>query len=239
LVIERDVRETAMKTGCNIIPTSTALAFAIGGLFCHAGIAGAAAQTPSILEEWTGVQPPKPPDVQPVRLDAAKTLLLVMDFNTTTCAAATRPRCVAALPGIGALMKAAREKNVLVIHTLSGTTTAADIPSPVAPIAGERLVAPRTDKLFGRMDKFFDSDLEDTIRARGIDTVLATGTSANGAVLYTVSGAAARKFRVIVPVDGMPADTAYQEQFTAYQFMTGPVIRGSITLTKVGLVSFQ
>ena len=195
-------------------------------------------EPPSILEDWTNVQPPRPPEVQPVKLDAAKTVLLVMDLNTTTCAAASRPRCVAALPGLGKLLSLARERNVLVIHTLSGTTTAADIPSEVAPRNGERVVAPRTDKLFGRMDKFFDSDLEESIRSRGIDTVLAVGTSANGAVLYTVSGAAARKFRVVVPVDGMPADTAYQEQFTAYQFLTGPVIRGNVILTKIGLVSF-
>ena len=192
----------------------------------------------SIIDDWGGVQVPPAPKVEAVKLDPAKTVLLVMDLNNNTCSLPGRPRCVAALPGLQVLLAAARAKGVLIIHTLSGVTTAADIPKEVAPLPGEQVVAPRTDKLFGRMDKFFDSDLESSLRAKGIDTVLAVGTSANGAVLYTVSGAAARKFKVVVPVDGMPADTAYQEQFTAYQFMTGPVIRGQVTLTTIRQVSF-
>lgn len=221
-----------------------------GGLFCLALLvsltpvftAPAKAQStdqhPTIIDEWAKIKPPPAPKIEAVKLDPAKTVLLVMDFNNNTCAAAARPRCAAALPGIHTLLAAARAKGVLVIHTLSGVTTAADIPKEVAPLPGERVIAPRTDELFGRMDKFFNSDLELSVRAKGIDTVLAVGTSANGAVLYTASGAAARKFKVVVPVDGMPADTAYQEQFTAYQFMTGPVIRGNIVLTKIDLVSF-
>lgn len=202
------------------------------------GLAQTSDQHHTIIEDWAKVEVPPAPKIEPIRLNPAKTLLLVMDFNNVTCAAAARPRCAAALPGIHTLLSSARAKGVLVIHTLSGTTTAADIPKEVAPIDSERVIAPRTDQLFGRMDKFFDSDLESSIREKNIDTVLAVGTSANGAVLYTASGAVARKFRVVVPVDGMPADTAYQEQFTAYQFMTGPVIRGNIILTQISLVSF-
>jgi nicotinamidase-related amidase len=208
----------------------------LGG--CEAALAQPADPHSTIIEEWSRVQAPPIPQVQPITLDPAKTLLLVMDFNKISCAPTSRPRCVAALPRLHALLVAARAKNALIIHTLSGTTTASDIPAQVAPLPGERVIEPRTDKPFGRMDKFFDSDLEASIRAKGIDTVLAVGTSANGAVLYTVSGAAARQFRVVVPVDGMPADTAYQEQFTAYQFVTAPVIRGSIVLTKIDMVSF-
>ena len=200
--------------------------------------ARAAAQPQTIIDEWANIQAPPAPEIKAVTLDPKKTLLLVMDFNNKTCSTQARPRCVAALPRLHDLLAAARAKNVLVVHTSSGTTTAADIPEDVAPLPGERVIAPRTDQLFGRMDKFFASDLESSIRAKGIDTVLAVGTSANGAVLYTVSGAAARKFKVVVPVDGMPADTAYQEQFTAYQFLTGPVIRGHITLTKISLITF-
>jgi nicotinamidase-related amidase len=214
----------------------------IAGAASYAPPGAAAAQTapsPDIMDEWKRVVPPAPPEIKQVRLQPAKTVLLVMDFNTGTCALTSRPRCVAALPNVSRLLSLARSKDVLIIHTLSGTTTSADIPAEVAARADERVVAPRTDKLFGRMDKFFDSDLEETLRSKGIDTVLAVGTSANGAVLYTVSGAAARKFRVIVPVDAMPADTAFQEQFTAYQFMTAPVVRGNVTLTKSTLVSFD
>ena len=216
-----------------------ALAATLIHVFVAPANAQSADQHPTIIDEWAHVQAPPPPKVEAVKLDPAKTVLLLMDFNKNTCAAPGRPRCVAALPGLQKLLAAARAKGVLVIHTLSGVTTAADVPPAVAPLPTERVIPPRTDQLFGRMDKFFDSDLESSLRAKGIDTVLATGTSADGAVLYTVSGAAARKFKVVVPVDGMPADTAYQEQFTAYQFVTGPVIRGHVVLTTNARVAFQ
>ena len=48
----------------------------------------------------------------------------------------------------------------------------------------EIVVPPRTDKLFGRVYKFLESDLENTLRKHNIDKVVATGTSALGAVPY-------------------------------------------------------
>jgi nicotinamidase-related amidase len=52
------------------------------------------------------------------------------------------------------------------------------------------------------------------LRDKGVDTVILTGTSANSTVLFAAGGAADTGFKVIVPVDGIPADTVYQEQFT-------------------------
>ena len=41
-------------------------------------------------------------------------------------------------------------------------------------------------------DKFLKTDLEKILKDKGITTVIAVGTSSNGAVLYTGSGAALR-----------------------------------------------
>ena len=215
------------------------LGFLLIALLCGSGLAQADNDVPNLIDEWPTIAAPPAPKIEAVALDPSKTVLLVMDFNKNSCSAPARLRCVAALPRVGKLLAAARAQGVLTIHTLSGVTTAADIPVEVAPLPTERVVPPRTDELFGRMDKFFASDLESLLHSRGIDTVLAVGTSANGAVLYTVSGAAARRFKVVVAIDGMPADTAYQVQFTAYQFLTGPVIRGNVTLTTIDQIAFQ
>ena len=44
--------------------------------------------------------------------------------------------------------------------------------------------------------------------------MIVVGTAANGAVLYTASGAALRGMNVIVPVDGMSAVDPYAEYYT-------------------------
>jgi nicotinamidase-related amidase len=87
------------------------------------------------------------------------------------------------------------------------------------------------------VDKFMlgnkDTGLEKILKDKGITTVIAVGTAANGAVLYTSSAAALRGFNVIVPVDGMSAvgQNIYVEQYVAYNFTSAPIISPKITLT--------
>ena len=52
-------------------------------------------------------------------------------------------------------------------------------------------------------DEFRDSELNDMLSERGIDTVVITGASSNMAVLYTGTGAAAAYgYRVVIPYMG-------------------------------------
>jgi nicotinamidase-related amidase len=87
------------------------------------------------------------------------------------------------------------------------------------------------------VDKFMlgnkDTGLEKILKDKGITTVIAVGTAANGAVLYTSSAAALRGFNVIVPVDGMSAvgQNIYVEQYVAYNFTSAPITSPKITLT--------
>ena len=52
----------------------------------------ASAQT--IIDEWSTVQAPKPPELKPVTIEAQGTALLVLDFVSQTCNAERRPRCL-------------------------------------------------------------------------------------------------------------------------------------------------
>ena len=153
----------------------------------------ASAQT--IIDEWSTVQAPKPPELKPVTIEAQGSALLVLDFVSQTCNAERRPRCVTSVPKVERLLKLARDKGATVIYSITTASTPADIAKELTPRDGEPIVkAPA--------DKFFKTDLEKILTDKGIKTVVVVGTAAQGAVLNTASQAAFRGLRVIVPVDG-------------------------------------
>ena len=90
----------------------------------------------------------------------------------------------------------------------------------------------------GRGDKFSDNDVEKMLKDRGIDTVIIVGTSANSAVLYTTFGAVQRGFKPIVPIDGLPSETAFQEQFTIWQIANGSQLNEKAVLTRLDSITF-
>jgi nicotinamidase-related amidase len=186
----------------------------------------------SVVERWHDVEAPPPPSIHTVTIDPATTALLVMDFSRDVCTPQTRPRAAAALPKLHAFLQKARARRMLVVHTTTRNGTAADLADAVKPIDGEPVYS-------AKFDKFLGNDLEALLRRHGVDTVIATGTSANGCLLFTVSGAVLRDFRVVVPIDGMPAATAYQEQFVAWEIANAPVIRGMAVLSRFDVISFR
>ncbi len=194
--------------------------------------AGHPARAQSVLDEWATVKAPPPPALKAVTLDPKKTVYMVLDFRMGSCTPETRPRCAAALPHVQKLLADARAKGVMVVHTTTTRSTAADIPPQLTPLANERVITAAMDKLSG-------SDLPDVLKAKGIDTVLISGTSGNGAVLNTASGTVLRGFKAIVPVDTMPSDGAYQEQFVVWQLANGPTLREEATVTRSDMVTFK
>ena len=189
----------------------------------------AAAQT--VIEEWASVKAPPPPELKPVTIDASHTALLVMDFNKNSCTPQGRARCAAVLPKVKGLLTAARQHGMPVFHTTAGTATAADISPELTPMPGEPVYNPGLNKLV-------QPELVKSLKDKGITTLILTGTSANGAVLFTAGGAAQLGFKIIVPVDGMPADGAYQEQFAVWDIANGPTVREHATLTKIDMIKF-
>src|SRR5437870_5404034 len=98
-------------------------------LVCLAIIAAAPlqAQTKDVIDEWQSVQPPKPPELKPVTLRPQSTALLLLDFVKQTCNNERRPRCLASIPKVEALLKQARSKGVTVIYSITCASTGADI----------------------------------------------------------------------------------------------------------------
>ena len=186
-------------------------------------------QTKTIIDDWSTVQAPKPPELKPVTLDPKTTALLVLDFVKQTCNSERRPRCLDSIPKVQGLLKEARAKGMLVVHSITTAATPADIAKELTPLDGEPIVkAPA--------DKFFKTDLEKILNEKGIKTVVVVGTAAQGAVLNTASQAAFRGLQVIVPVDGMSAENTYFEQYTAYHLANSPGVGQQVTLTKINMI---
>ena len=202
-----------------------ATAVAMAGLFSP--VSPGFAQT--IIDEWASVPRPPAPALKTVRVDARTTALLMLDFMNQNCG--KRPRCLASIPAVKKLLEQARAKKVTVVYSLIAKTTTADVISDVAPVKGEPWVR-------SGPDKFVHTDLEKILNDKGIKTVIAVGTSANGAVLYTASGAAFRGMNVIVPVDGMSSATKYADLSTAAVLTSAPRVSTKVTLTRIDMITF-
>ena len=188
------------------------------------------AQANNIVEEWASIKAPAAPTLKPVTVDSKTTALLMLDFMNQNCG--KRPRCLDTIPAIKKLLEAARAAKATVVYSLIANTTAADVIKDVAPAAGEASV-------LSGPDKFIKTDLEKILKDKGIQTVIVAGTAANGAVLYTGSGAAFRGMKVIVPVDGMSAIEATAEYATVINFMNAPSVSQASTLTRADMIKFQ
>ncbi len=182
------------------------------------------------MEEWTKMEVP-PPEPKPVTVDPKVTALLIMDIQKQNCTPERRPRCVASLPKIQRLLGQARAKGVFVVYSVSREGKVEDIRAEVAPLGGEPVVRSGPDKFFG-------TDLETILKDRAITTVITVGTAANGAVLYTTSGAAFRGLKVIVPLDGMSADDLFIEGYTAWHLANAPMVGRQVTISRSDLIQF-
>ena len=197
-------------------------------------LAASPALAQNAIDEWAAAKLPAAPAIKPVKIEAAKeTALLVMDFTKQTCTAERRPRCAAQVPKVAKLVADARAHGALVIFSVAlPNTNAADLLAELPAVAGELVLPPLGP------DKFINSDLEKTLKDRGIKAVVAMGTQAQTSVLHTGGAAALRGFKVIVPVDAMSADDVFPEAYTAWHLSTAARIAPQVTLTKLDMIAW-
>ena len=200
-------------------------------LFAALALAAVAlpAQAKDIVEEWASIKTPAAPTLKPVTADPKTTALLMLDFMNQNCG--KRPRCVATIPAMKDLLAKARAAKATVIYSIIADSTTADVIKDVAPQADEPHV-------LSGPDKFLNTDLDKVLKEKGIRTVIAVGTSANGAVLFTAAGAAFRGMNVIIPVDGTSAADPLAEYATVLDFMTAPQVSNKTTLTRSDMIKF-
>jgi nicotinamidase-related amidase len=209
-----------------------ALSFMIAVMAATRGLPSSPAAAATIIDEWGSVKAEPAPALAQVTIDLKTTALIVMDLVKGSCNDQRRPRCVASIPEITKLLNEARAKGMTVVNTTAGSGPVADILPPFAPKPGEAVLTGTV------ADKFIHTDLEKILKDKGISTVIAVGTSAQGAVLYTASGAALRGLKVIVPVDGSSSESLYAEQAAAWLLTHAPGVAQQVTLTKIDMIKF-
>jgi nicotinamidase-related amidase len=201
-------------------------------MFIAAALVGALAlpaHASDVVADWANIKAPAAPALKPVKVDPKTTALLMLDFMTQNCA--KRPRCVASLPAMKKLVGEARAAKATVVYSIIAKSTPADVIKDVAPQADEPHV-------LGGPDKFLNTNLDKILKEKGIKTVIAVGTSSNGAVLFTAAGAAFRGMNVIIPVDGMSSADEIAEYATVLDFQTAPLVSNKTTLTRSDMIKF-
>jgi nicotinamidase-related amidase len=205
----------------------------LAGTFSVVAAAMSPASAQTIVDEWNQAKLPAPPQLKPVKLDAKETALLVMDFTKQTCTPERRKRCADSVPKVKKFVEEARAKGALIIYSVAvPKSVPTDILAELKPAAGEEVLPPLGP------DKFINSDLEKTLKDKGIKTVVPMGTQAQTSVLHTGGEAALRGFKVVVPVDAMSADDLFPELYTAWHLSTAARISNQTTLTKLDMISF-
>jgi nicotinamidase-related amidase len=198
-------------------------------------LCAAPAPAQTIIDQWSGITAPPPPELKPVSVEPKVTALLMLDFLAKNCA--PNPRCTAALPKVSILLAAARAKGFAVVY--SDYPSGGEVVPEVARQGSEPLITAVLDKFaLTSKDGTKETGLDRMLKDKGVSSVIVLGNASNGAVLYTATSAFFRGYRTIVPLDGVSATTPYAEQEVANIFASAPVIGGKITLTRIDMINF-
>jgi nicotinamidase-related amidase len=206
-------------------------AIAVAAFAVAVALPGGALDAQTIIDEWASVPAPPAPALKAAKLEPQTTALLVLDLVKQGCNNERRPRCLATIPKVEKLLAEFRAKNMMVVYSTYPSTKLEDTLPQVAPKGGE----PSVNAL---ANKFVGTDLEKILKDKGITTVVVVGAAAHGAVLYTGSDAAMRGFNVVVPVDGMSAESLYAEQAAAWLLANAPTVAQKVSLTKSDMITY-
>src|SRR2546427_13184262 len=198
-----------------------------------------AAPSPTPTASAAATSPiPKIPDPVAVEIPVKGAALLVLDITSVICP--PRPTCVASVPKIAALVKKARDAKAPVIYSQTATAGSTYI-ADIAPQPGDAAVT-------GRADKFYGTNLEQTLKDKAVETAVVVGSAANGAVLYTSFGLGLRGITVVVAQDGISGDPEFTETLTRWQLLNEPgfanvnntpLDKGHVTLSTTDKITFK
>jgi isochorismate hydrolase len=196
------------------------------------------AQAVSMSKSLLTLQMPSPPDPVPVVLDPATTALLIFDVIDHICARQpeTRERMV---PAVASLLARARKAGVIVAYGTRAANMSTWLPE-VSPAPGDIKIENQAQ------DRFYNTDLDKVLKAKGIATLILTGWKVSGSVTYTSVGATLRGYTVVVPVDTTSDATEYEIIIGQYQILNQnssnatnePLKSRASTLSRTDLITF-
>jgi len=202
-------------------------------------VGGAAAQTQSAGKPMLTLQMPALPDPVPVTLKTAATGLLVLDYVDPICK--SQPKCMSQmLPALTALMGRARKAGVVVAYGTRQPNMSKWLPE-VAPVAGDIKIENTAQ------DRFYNTDLDKALKAKGVGTIIIAGWKVSGSVAYTTVGASLRDFTTVVPMDTTAAANDYETTIGFFNILNQgnsnlanePLKAKASTLSRSDLINFQ
>ena len=185
------------------------------------------------------LQMPQSPDPVPVVLDAATTALLVFDIVDPICT--RQPNCTGKMvPAISSLLAKARKAGVTVAYGTRAPTMSNWLPE-VLPAPGDIKIESQAQ------DRFYNTDLDQMLKAKGITTLILTGWKVSGSVTYTSIGATLRGYTVVVPIDTTLDGTDFEIAIGRYQILhqnssnatNEPLKNRASTLSRTDLITFK
>ncbi|CAN0413917.1 unnamed protein product [Phaeothamnion confervicola] len=185
------------------------------------------------------LQMPAMPDPARITLNPKTTALMVLDYVEDICAA--QPKCRSQmLPAMVPFLERVRKAGLVVAYGTRAQNMTHWL-KEVAPAEGDMKIVSTAQ------DRFYNTDLDKLLKAKGITTMIMVGWKISGSVTYTSVGAMIRDYTVVIPVDTTTAATDYETAIGFYNVLNSgnanltnePLKRKSVTLSRTDMIAFQ
>jgi hypothetical protein len=202
-------------------------------------LCGGAAHAQTNSKPMVTLQMPALPDPVHVTLNPKTTALLVLDYVEPICN--SQPKCKGGmLPAMTPFMAQVRKAGLVVAYGTRETNMSKWLPE-VAPASGDIKIANIAQ------DRFYNTDLDTALKAKGITTIIMVGWKVSGSLAYTSLGATLRDYTVVIPVDTTTATTDYETTIGFYQILNQgngnltnvPLKPHAPTLSRTDMITFQ
>jgi nicotinamidase-related amidase len=200
---------------------------------------GVAQAQPAASKPMLTLQMPALPDPVGVTLNPATTALLVLDYVEDICH--TQPKCKSQmLPAMTPFLARVRKAGMTVAYGTREQNMSKWLPE-VAPAPGDIKIVNTAQ------DRFYNTDLDNALKARGITTIIMVGWKVSGSLTYSSVGATLRDYTVVIPVDTTAAATDYEQTIGFYQILNQgngnltnvPLKPKAPTLSRTDMITFQ
>ena len=185
------------------------------------------------------LQMPATPEPARVTLNPRTTALIVLDYVEDICN--NQPSCkTKMLPAMTPFMERVRKAGMTVAYGTREQNQAHWL-KEVAPTPADIRITNTAQ------DRFYNTPLDQQLKAKGITTLILVGWKISGSVTYTSVGAMSRDYTVVIPVDTTSAGSDYETTIGFYNVQNSgnanlknePLKKGAVTLTRTDLITFQ
>ena len=185
------------------------------------------------------VQMPATPDPTRVTLDPKTTALVVLDYVEDICNSQASCK-TKMLPAMTPFMERVRKAGLTVAYGTRAQNMTKWL-KEVAPTSGDIKIVNTAQ------DRFYGTDLDKELKAKGIKTLVMVGWKISGSVTYTSVGAMAHDYTVVIPMDTTSAGSDYETTIGFYNVLNSgnanlanqPLKPKAVTLSRTDMIAFQ